>query len=198
MPRRRQNILTATQREEIGSRSQRVRRKTSYGFQDPFPDIEGTTPEKILYARLSLLRIPFEFQSKILVNIPELAILKDYRPDFVIPDLKLIIEVQGAYWHSKPAAVDEDAYKAALYQTMGYKVLAWWDFDIAYDIDALFASEPALYTLQGRGGRVIDLSRQVIRDDTKGIRTLNQKRKRPVAPRVSRKGLLKSKSYFSV
>lgn len=190
MPRTRKYKATVQDRLNAGARGQRVR--NAYGFVDPYPEIFGTIPEKIFYARLMYEQIPFLFQSKITVNIPELDLLKDYRPDFIFPELKIIVEVQGAHWHSKPEALDADAYKQALYNIMGYKVLAWWDYDILYDMDALFASEPVFNNYIGRrGGRIIEAGKQVIRDDAKGIRTLNSKRARPKGAALGRRSVRK-------
>lgn len=50
----------------------------------------------------------------------EIQLDKFYQADFIIPSAKIIIEVQGAFWHSKPATIDSDAYKFALYEVSGY------------------------------------------------------------------------------
>ena len=149
-------------------------------FVDPFPFIHGTLPEKMVYASLSRYGIPFLFLNDIHFEIPELEFFKDYQADFVIPAAKVIIEVQGAYFHSMQKTVEADAFKFAIYQTAGYKVLAWWDYDIFDHLDMLITSEPALMALAVN--QTTFVSRElnpIVRtkiDTSKGIRTLNAKR----------------------
>src|SRR5689334_1344272 len=69
---------------------------------DPFPAVPGTRPEKMVYAQLMFRGFDFQFIPLFHVNLPLLKISKDYRPDFIIPSMKIIIEVQGVYWHSMP------------------------------------------------------------------------------------------------
>ena len=94
----------------------------------------------------------FQFQSYYRANISEINFSKDYRPDFLLPHEKVIIEVQGSYWHSQDKQIEEDAFKFAIFQTLGYKVLAWWDYEIFEELDLLFAKEPRL-DAKGRVGR---------------------------------------------
>lgn len=167
---------------------------------DPFPTVIGTVPEKMIYEQLVRRSIPFWFQNEVAFNIPEIAFSKDYRPDIVLPTLKIIIEVQGSYWHSKPKAIEDDAFKFAVYEATGWKVLAWWDYDIIYDVNKLFRDEPLLSSYHYTGNNVSTEAtngRKVIRDDTKGIKTMNYNRaqrnsyrKKPVTiKKVKVKGL---------
>lgn len=185
----------------IARRSQAPERRRIRTGQwvDPFPGVNGTLPEKILYARLELMQIPFIFQGLLTINIPELDLIKDHRPDFIIPGLKLIIEVQGSYWHSKPEALEADAYKFALYQAMGYRVLDWWDYQIEGNLDSLFLAEPALAYYAGqRGGRILT-GREPNIDDTKGIATMNRKRTLSAkAPRSRKRNLRRAASSYNV
>lgn len=180
------------------STKERARRSRSYrvwGFRrwiDPFPAVHGTVPEKMVYAALSRRQIPFLFLNNVNIAIPEIELYKNYQADFVIPGLRLIIEVQGAYWHSRPAAIESDAFKFALYEHAGYKVLAWWDFDIIDNVERLFAQEPLLAGTGGLASGTSELpavNRTKV-DTSKGIRTLNRRRaarsvykKRPVRER---------------
>lgn len=177
----------------------RAKRYRVWGFKnwiDPFPAVIGTLPEKIVYAALSYRSIPFWFQDEVTFAIPELSLRKDYRPDFVLPGLHLIIEVQGAYWHTKPAQVDADAYKDAVYEQAGWRVLNWWDFDIIYNVNLLFQADPQLSSYgANKGDKSTETTngRKIIRVDSKGIVTLNRKR----AARLSyRKAPPKLKSKY--
>lgn len=169
----------------IKERNEKARRQRIYrgDWVDPYPTVMGTRPEKIVYAQLMLRGINFYFQSMLLVNLPELQISKEYRPDFILPDQKIVIEVQGVYFHSKPETIESDAYKQALYNMMGYKVLAWWDFDIEANVVELFVKEPLLANLLGKGGRVRTAADKSI-DDLKGLRTTNRRRFKAVTPRL--------------
>lgn len=191
MVRLRKTTTTAQQRAKTAGK---YRARVTKQWFDPTPEIDGTHPEKLVINRLILMQIPFVSQGYVNINIPELDLNKDYRPDILIPDIKLIIQVQGAYWHSKPAQVDADAYLNALYEAVGYRVIDWWDYDIETNLDALFQSEPQLANWTGpRGGRETAGLRQSDIDDAKGIRTLNAKKARgATAARSTRKSLKKS------
>lgn len=192
MPRRIASIATIESRNRGG---QQRPLKNPFAFIDPFPEVHGTLPEKMVYAKLSFLGIPFLFLNDVTINIPEIAFLKDYQADFIIPDLKIIIEVQGAHWHSMPATIDADAYKFALYQTMGYKPLAWWDYEIISDIDKLVFNEPALYAYarpNGLQSKELPVVKRTKVDTSKGIRTLNERRYHEKSPTLKRRKIRKA------
>lgn len=161
--------------DELRARTKRFR-TTKGEWVDPFPNVLGTVPEKMVYAQLIWRRIPFQFQTWFRVQIPLAGFDDWYRPDFILPDRKIIIEIQGAYWHSQPEQVEKDAFKYALYQSLGYKVLTWWDYEIYNNLPLLFAQDASLgWTGGKRGGRIITEHQEII-DDAKGIRTTNTKR----------------------
>lgn len=189
MPRLVSKTLTAKQRAAATKRHA----SSPKTYFDPTPEIQGTDPEKIVINRLLYMGIPFVSQGYVTINIPELDLNKDYRPDILIPDIKLIIQIQGAYWHSSDAQIEADAYLNALYEAVGYRVIDWWDFDILTNLDALFASEPELVNwAYPRGGRITTGYRQSNIDDTKGIATVNKRRaKGAKAARVGRRKLRK-------
>jgi G:T-mismatch repair DNA endonuclease (very short patch repair protein) len=167
-------LLTSVKQE----RAKDFQVKGTKRWIDPFVMVHGTLPEKMVYEALSRRGIPFYFLNDVTINIPELNILKDYQADFLIPSLNLIIEVQGAYWHSKPKTVEADAFKFALYEQMGYKVLAWWDFDIIENVNKLFLQEPMLRPYGAIGNKSTELApkKRTKVDTSKGIRTLNKRR----------------------
>lgn len=171
----------------------RRRNPPKRGWVDLFPWVHGTLPEKMVYAELSRRGIPFLFLNDVGINIPEISLNKDYQADFVIPQLRLIIEVQGAYWHSKPDTIEADAYKFTLYEAMGYRVLAWWDFDILSDLISLFESEPSLRALtvtsQVRASTELPVQKRTKVDTSIGIRTLNARRYRGTVQRAARRSL---------
>lgn len=178
MPRYLQRKASVAKRS---STPDRWRLSRTWTWVDPFPEVHGTLPEKMVYAELSRLGIPFLFLNDLRFQIPEIELDKYYQADFVIPSLKLIIEVQGAYWHSKEKTIEADAFKFAVYELVGYKVLAWWDYDIISRLHELIISEPALNykTMNQQFGRSSELpaERRTKVDTSKGIRTLNARRK---------------------
>lgn len=167
------------------SRQQKEARLKQYAVRgykrwvDPFPHIHGTEPEKRVYAALSARGIRFYFLNQIETSIPEINIFKEYQADFILPDYKIIIEVQGFFWHTKPGAIESDAFKFAMYEAAGYTPLAWWDFDIIADVNLLFAREPRL---AGIGATNISTPteltpvKRIKVDTSKGIRTQNRNR----------------------
>lgn len=175
-------IPERTRRRVAYQRERRFERvQTGYKrWVDPFPNVMGTRPEKMVYAALVERRIPFWFQNEVQFKIPELKIVKDYRPDIVLYTLKIIIEVQGSYWHSKDQAIKDDAYKFAIYETTGWKVLVWWDYEIEENIHKLFAADPVLskygFQYDSTASTERNNGRKIIRDDTKGVRTMNYNR----------------------
>ncbi len=169
----------ATTKKRI--QSDKIQRLGGSGaWVDPFPEVHGTVPEKMVYAELSRLGIPFLFLNDIRFQIPDLEFDKKYQADFVFPDVKLIIEVQGAYFHSMQKSIESDAFKFAVYEVTGWTARAWWDYDILSDIQNLVANEPLLRALIGTsktGGRSeLPVQERTKVDTSKGIRTLNQRR----------------------
>jgi hypothetical protein len=99
---------------------------------DPFPQIPGTEPEKRIFEALYRRRIYFIFQG----NLPEFdkheklvgLAVPGFKPDFVLPEYRLIIDPFGVFHHSLPDAVKRDAFKSVWYRALGYEFIhPWWD-----------------------------------------------------------------------
>jgi very-short-patch-repair endonuclease len=193
------------QRSTIEKRRQQSRSQQLRNVQkwvDPFPEVHGTLPEKMVYAALSRLGIPFLFLNDKRFNIPEIEFDKTYQADFIIESVKLIIEVQGAFWHSKPKTVEADAYKMAVYEYSGYKVLAWWDYDIIGRLNDLITAEPLLLSLVQHRQFLQSTELPVVArskvDTSKGIRTLNRKRHQPgKTAGTMRRSVRKARSLYA-
>ena len=183
MPRfvkRRRQLRTSEKAERA------LRRRVLKGhWVDPYPNVHGTLPEKMVYAELSARGIPFLFLNDIRFTIPEIDFDKTYQADFVIERHKLIIEVQGAHWHSMEKTIESDAFKFAIYQVKGYTVLPWWDYDILSRLQELFSGTPVLAGYAPQYGAAPSAELPVISrvkpDTSKGIRTLNQRRAQRLA-----------------
>lgn len=164
--------------------SRRYHLYNRYDWVDPFPEVHGTKPEKMVYSALTLAGIPFYFLNDIKFSRPEIGFLKEYQADFIIPSVKVIIEVQGSYWHSKPKAIEADSYKMAVYETFGYTVLAWWDYQIFTNLAELLTSSGILLTaprvkpVVGNSTELTPMKRTKV-DTSKGIRTMNARKRKP-------------------
>lgn len=173
-----------------------------FSWVDPFPEVHGTRPEKMVYAFLTEMGIPFYFLNDLTFSDSSIDFLKEYQADFYLPEAKVIIEVQGAFWHSKPATIEADAFKMAIYESFGYTVYTWWDYEIETDLIGLFAQSNILINLH-RGRNTIGQSKELLPikrtkiDTSKGIRTLNSKRKKyNYFVGTSRRNLRKVKSSY--
>lgn len=185
--------------------SQLERRRSRYGvtgykrWVDPYPWVHGTEPEKRVYQALSLRGIRFYFLNEYNFNIPEIDFFKEYQVDFILPDQKIIIEVQGYFWHTKPGTIESDAFKFAVYEALGWRPLAWWDYEIIDNVNALCIRDGlGGITTNTASSELPPLSRKK-QDTSKGIRTLNTKRGQRLAYRkpAVRFGKKKRKSFGS-
>jgi hypothetical protein len=170
--------LTKVSVDKLAERASHYRVRGLSGFIDRFPLGFGTLPEKIVYDALSRRNIPFYYLNDIELTVPEINFDQFFQADFILPTLRIIIEVQGARWHSMDKTIESDAFKFALYQQDGWRPLAWWDFDIEADINRLFMIDPVLsqYAQGNSGSSELTPMRRTKTDTSKGIRTLNQRR----------------------
>lgn len=130
-------VTNPVQLRQRAQKSYTVRRTGAW--VDPFPSVPGTQIEKMVYAALMFRGIQFQFQEWLQVDIAGLASNSWYRPDFMIPSIKTIIQVQGTYWHSQPDRIQQDSFEAALFELAGWTVLFWWDYEIFDHLDNLIA-----------------------------------------------------------
>jgi len=111
---------------------------------DPYPFIPGTEPEKRLFEAMVHMGYYFIYQG----DLPELAdgmklpvlYTPGFKPDFVLPEYKTILDPFGIFHHSLKEATGDpsaatlqarlgsDAIKAVLYRSLGYAFYhPWWD-----------------------------------------------------------------------
>lgn len=198
MPRFNSGVVTRTAAQALHYKARGYKK-----WSDPFPIGFGTKPEKIVYDALSARNIPFLYLNDIELKVPEINFDQFFQADFWIPSLRIIIEVQGAHWHSMKKTIAEDALKFALYQQNGLKALAWWDFDILDNVNKLFAADPDLTAASHYDGSnkssEMAVQRRTKTDTSKGIRTLNKKRKERLSYRKKSIGVKtrKGKTYAS-
>ena len=118
-------------------RTRRKRRQTEGRFKlhqtpwfDPNPGIPGTEPEKRVFAMLKEMGIYFIYQGQ----VPEFEkgnkywqmAPPGYKPDFVLPEYRLIIDPFSPFHHSLKEAVARDIEKVVSYSVVGYAYYHPW------------------------------------------------------------------------
>lgn len=118
-------------------RVRRTRRQTPGTFKlrkpewiDPYPNIEGTEPEKRVFAMLVSMGIYFIYQGQ----VPEFEkggaywqlAPPNYKPDFVLPEFRLIIDPFSPFHHSLEEAAMRDQSKVVAYAVAGYAYYHPW------------------------------------------------------------------------
>ncbi|MBO5740597.1 MAG: endonuclease domain-containing protein [Bacteroidaceae bacterium] len=68
------------------------------------------------------------------VKVLRQHIIGDYIVDFLIPDVSLIIEVDGLY-HAKCRQMQEDEQREETLNRMGYRVIRFTNEEVLYDTD---------------------------------------------------------------
>jgi len=92
---------------------------------DPFPEIPGTRPEKRVFEALVKRGIYFVFQGDFSAAEKKRSALLQvalFKPDFIIPEWRVILDPFGDFAHSQPAAVRRDFWKMIYYESIGTKV----------------------------------------------------------------------------
>lgn len=118
--------MALTARTRRGPRQFRLHKPN---WIDPYPHIPGTEPEKRIFEQLVIFRRFFIFQGQ----VPELTrgvfvtmAIPRYKPDFIIPEYKVIIDPFSPFHHSLDAAIERDREKIALYTALGYTYYFPW------------------------------------------------------------------------
>lgn len=55
---------------------------------------------------------------------------RNYYLDFYLPGFKLVIEVNGSYWHNKPKKIERDNSLKRYVESTGRKIIFIWDYEI--------------------------------------------------------------------
>lgn len=90
----------------------------------------ASEPEKKVYYTLVKLGESFDFQSQMLGYHGEKG---STRADFVLPQHRLILRVQGEYWHSFPETKARDQLQKIALTTQGWTVIDLMESDIMRD-----------------------------------------------------------------
>jgi very-short-patch-repair endonuclease len=115
------------------SKTKRQFRQHKPEWRDPYPQINGTLPEKMIFAQLVHRHIFFVYQDRLdewkAGQYATMAVY-DFIPDFICPQYKLIIDPFGDYHHMLPGQPERDATKMAVYNATGYAFYHPWASDV--------------------------------------------------------------------
>ena len=150
---------------------------------DPYFWIQGSSIEKLVMAELVRRGIYFEHtpQRNNIGGIVD----PTWEPDFLFPQYKIWLEIQGSYFHSLPGQIEQDALRAAYIEYEGWRFLAWWEGDIETRLIDLVNEVPEFYRVDPRlqtGRRSEGLpfyEGGVGIDHLAGLRKANASRRRP-------------------
>lgn len=132
-------------------RTERVRR----GFRDKFYSptwidpwwfIVGSEPEKMVMAELARRGIYFQFREP--SNDLGGYVDPTWEADIKVPQHKIWIEIQGAYYHTLPGQLKSDAIRFAAIKMAGWRPLFWWEWDIRARLNDLFDEVPEFYQVK--------------------------------------------------
>ena len=132
-------------------RSERVRtpgRKAKvYAPQwiDPYWWLLGTSIEKMVMAELARRGVYFIFRSQ--TNTLGGFVDPKWEADFLLPQHKIWIEVQGSYFHSLPGQIETDSLRYAAIEMAGWKPVFLWEFDIRTRLNEKLDEIGVFYTV---------------------------------------------------
>ena len=163
---------------------------------DPYVWIQGSVPEKMVMAEFVRRGIYFE-------HTPQTNTLpwadwmfldgtnpRKWEADFLLPQYKIWIEVQGSYFHTLPGQVETDALRFAYIESIGWRPIFWWDYDIEGRLNDLMDAVPEFYQINRLREQAVADSRRKNHglpfyeggdgiDHLKGLRTALRGRGRP-------------------
>jgi hypothetical protein len=120
---------------------------------DPYAWIQGSSIEKMVMAEFARRGIYFEhtIQQNPLPWFPWMVTSKikpaNWEPDFLLPQYKIWIEIQGGYFHTLPGKMEDDALRMAYIDAVGWKPIAWWEDDIRTRLQELMDAVPQFYMI---------------------------------------------------
>jgi len=147
--------LARTYIRRRGERVRRDERRTRFytpKWVDPYWFIQGSSIEKMVMTEFIRRGIFFEHtpQTNPLPWTKWMVTEKHpekWEPDFLLPQYKIWIEIQGAYFHTLPGQVETDALRFAYIDFVGWRPIAWWEDDIRTRLNELFDAVPEFYQI---------------------------------------------------
>lgn len=95
---------------------------------DPYWFLVGSSIEKMVLAELARRGVFFIFRSQ--TNNLGGFVDPTWEADFLLPQHKIWIEIQGSYFHSLPGQLEKDSLRFAAIEMAGWKPVFLWEFDI--------------------------------------------------------------------
>lgn len=139
----------------VTGEQRRVGRIYAPRWVDPFLWIQGSSIEKMVMAELVRRGIYFEHTPQT-NNLPWKSwMFEDQNPrkweaDFLLPQYRIWIEIQGAYFHTLPGQIETDALRFAYIESIGWRPIFWWEDDIRTRLQDLFNAVPEFYQVNRR------------------------------------------------
>lgn len=115
-------------RHERAPKAERDFKVYSPWWMDPYWWIVGSSIEKMVMAELARRGVFFIFRAQ--RNDLGGFVDPTWEADFLLPQHRIWIEVQGSHWHSLPGQIEQDAMRYAAIQMAGWKPVFLWEFDI--------------------------------------------------------------------
>jgi len=115
-------------------------------FVDPYFWIQGSEIEKMVMVELVRREIYFEHTPQ--RNNVGHGVPADWEADFLLPQYKIWIEIQGAYFHTLDAQVRHDALRFATIEAAGWRPIFWWEWDIRSRLNELMDAVPEFYRVR--------------------------------------------------
>ena len=110
---------------------------------DPFLGMQGSSIEKMVMAEMA--RRGIYFQHSTTQNTIGHGVDPAWKADFLFPQYKIWMEIQGAYFHTLPGAVERDALRFAIVQAAGWRPIFWWEDDIRNRLVEIADAVPEFY-----------------------------------------------------
>lgn len=118
---------------------------------DPYIWIQGSSIEKMVMAELVRRGIYFEHTPQTnTLPWPGWMFLdgtnpKKWEADFLVPQYRIWIEIQGSYFHTLPGQVETDALRFTYIKAVGWNPIFWWEDDIRNRLQDLMNAVPEFY-----------------------------------------------------
>lgn len=110
---------------------------------DPYWFLVGSSIEKMVMAELARRGVFFIFRSQ--TNTLGGFVDPSWEADFLLPQHKIWIEVQGSYFHSLPGQLEKDSLRFAAIEMAGWTPLFLWEFDIRTRLPELLDAVGVFY-----------------------------------------------------
>ncbi len=130
-------------RHERAPRASRNFRVYEPWFYDQYFWIQGSEIEKMVMVEFVRRGVYFEHTPQ--RNTVGGGVPADWEADFLLPQHRIWLEIQGAYFHTLPDQLRHDALRFAMIEAAGWKPMFWWEWDIRSRLTELMDAVPEFY-----------------------------------------------------